>query len=86
MAATLSATGGAGKVTLTGSGYVGSTCVLTVAFSAANRRYNEMRAIPVSGGSVSVDVTVPFAGSVTVKAIDLATWATLATTSSVNAT
>lgn len=85
MAYTLSATGGVKKVSLSGSGYSGSECVLTVAFSATGRRYNEMRTVPVSAGSVSVDVSVPYAGSVTVKAVDTA-GATLATSSQVSTT
>lgn len=87
MAATLSATGGAGKVTVSGSGYTDSECVLSVSFTATGRRFNEMRRLPVSGGSVaSTDLPVPFAGSVVVKAINPTTGAALATSSSVNAT
>lgn len=86
MSATLSASGGAGKVTLSGSGYAGAQCVVTVAFSATGRRYNEMRTVPVASGSVSADVTVPYAGTVTVTAVNPTNWTVLATSSQVSTT
>jgi hypothetical protein len=86
MAYSLTATGGAGKVTLSGSGYTGSDCIVTVTFSATGRHFNEMRKVPVSGGTVSVDVPVVFAGNVTVRAFDAVGATTLATSNSVSAT
>ncbi len=86
MAYALTATGGAGKVSLSGSGYSGAQCVVTVAFSATGRRYNEMRTVPVSSGAVSADLPVPFAGTVTVTAVNPASWTPLASTSQVSTT
>lgn len=84
--ATLTALGGAGVVTLTGTGYTGSEAVVTVAYTATGRRFNEMRRVPVVAGAISAVLTVPFAGSVTARAVDPAAGTVQATTGTATVT
>lgn len=98
--ATLSASGAAGKVTLTGVGHApNSRVVVSVAFTATGRRFNEMRRVDTDGNGAIVtkdatgavvgqgaDVSVPFAGSVTAKAVNMSTGAVDATTGTATVT
>lgn len=86
--ATLSASGGAGQVTFTGTGYqAGERVAITVAFSATGRRFNEMRAAIADGsGAISAVVPVPFAGSVSGRAQNFWTWLLAATSGTATVT
>jgi hypothetical protein len=86
--ATLSAVGGSRIVTLTGSGHpANAKVVVTVAFSATGRRFNEMRMVDTDGsGVISTVLFVPFAGSVTARAIDPVVGTVQATTGSATVT
>lgn len=77
--ATLTATGGVKQVVLSGAAFTGSSVIVSVSFSAAGRRYNELRQVPVAAGTVASTVPVPFAGTATVSAFDPSSFATQAT-------
>ena len=86
--ATLSAAGGVKLVTLTGTGYAANSRVpIAVEFSAAGRRYNEIQRVTAdANGAVTLVVPVPYAGSVTARAVNMATGAIDATTGTATVT
>lgn len=73
MAAALLTVAGAGIVTVTGTGFVGTETSLAMTFTAADnkRRLLEVYRVPVVAGVVSVVLKMPFtSGTVVVKAVD----------------
>jgi hypothetical protein len=86
--ATLSASGAAGQVTVTGTGYTaGQRVPFNVAYSGTGRRYNELR-VAVADGSGNISAVVPcgWAGSVTSAALNMALGTILASSGTATVT
>ena len=83
--ATLSASGTGSTLTLTGTGYTGTSCDVALSFVKTGNTHRKLslRRVPVSGGSISADLTVLDLGGIyTAKTIN-ASGTVLATSSGV---
>lgn len=88
MAGAASASYAAGKLTISGSGFVLPDVIVAVTFAstvAGKRNYVETYRTGVNVGSITIDVGVPHAaGTITVRVCDPATGAVLATATGVS--